>query len=480
MAEYQSIETLIYNMRLSSINPLFKGSWNANINSPALVNSTGTEGDLYQVSATGTTSLNGISSWLKDDYCVFFNGIWNKASTFNEQDLTIQFQQAYDTVYVGSLSDLPSPVSRNITLENNITYVFTRNVDLGTNYLTCGQNTVIMGYSSENCKITSTLNNGESLINSAYSLPIRNIDLSVSGTGAKILNLDATGNSNQALDWKGVNFSGGIIGTIKNYTNFVLESSAVLSCVSGFTFDGTIGTISISICLFGTISSGGTYLILPSTLTVSRRFRVVYSSFVVASGATGINVNSLTSIPTESYILDNINFSGAGTYTTGVLYSDNKSLFKESKGINNTASICGYSMQSNATATTISNTTDYFKILGTTTANSINQKFTHTNNRATYSGALKKPFKISVSLTASAGNNHDISFVIRKVKFSDSSISLGIPATVTTDGTGKRDNITVFWLVELEENDYIEVWCRNASATTSITVSNLDVIITEV
>lgn len=57
MATYQSIETLIYNMRINNVNPLFQGSWNANINSPTLVSNTGIEGYIYQVSATGTTNI---------------------------------------------------------------------------------------------------------------------------------------------------------------------------------------------------------------------------------------------------------------------------------------------------------------------------------------------------------------------------------------------------------------------------------------
>jgi hypothetical protein len=53
------------------------------------------------------------------------------------------------------------------------------------------------------------------------------------------INLDATANANQALDWFGVNFTDcAIIGTIKNYSNFVMTDSAFLNS-QGLTFDGT-------------------------------------------------------------------------------------------------------------------------------------------------------------------------------------------------------------------------------------------------
>lgn len=50
-----------------------KGVWNASTNTPTLVSSTGTDGDIYIVSATGTTTLDGISQWNTGDY-IFFDG----------------------------------------------------------------------------------------------------------------------------------------------------------------------------------------------------------------------------------------------------------------------------------------------------------------------------------------------------------------------------------------------------------------------
>ena len=41
----------------------YKGTWNANTNSPALASGAGTKGDYYVVSVAGPTSLDGISNW---------------------------------------------------------------------------------------------------------------------------------------------------------------------------------------------------------------------------------------------------------------------------------------------------------------------------------------------------------------------------------------------------------------------------------
>ena len=184
-------------------------------------------------------------------------------------------------IFVNSKSDLPTASSGIITLGDSITYFFTAIVDLTGDRLVCGLNTVILGASSENCYIKSTgLSSSTALITSVYSLPIRNISF----TAGKVFNLDGDGTTT-AIDWFGINFVDcTTIGTIKDYTNFVMGDSAFLNS-SGMTFDGSIGTIAFGNCLFDT-STGGTAITLASTLTVSRRFRIIYSSFVTLSGET--------------------------------------------------------------------------------------------------------------------------------------------------------------------------------------------------
>ena len=54
-------------------------------------------------------------------------------------------------VFVASKSDLPTAVSGVITLQDSITYFITTTVDLTGDRLVGGQNTSIIGGSSENC-----------------------------------------------------------------------------------------------------------------------------------------------------------------------------------------------------------------------------------------------------------------------------------------------------------------------------------------
>ena len=56
----------------------YKGTWNANTNSPTLTSSVGAQGDYYVVSVAGTTNLNGITDWQIGDWAVFNGSVWQK------------------------------------------------------------------------------------------------------------------------------------------------------------------------------------------------------------------------------------------------------------------------------------------------------------------------------------------------------------------------------------------------------------------
>jgi hypothetical protein len=56
----------------------YKGTWDANANSPALASGVGTKGDYYVVGTAGTTTLNGISNWGVGDWAAFNGSVWQR------------------------------------------------------------------------------------------------------------------------------------------------------------------------------------------------------------------------------------------------------------------------------------------------------------------------------------------------------------------------------------------------------------------
>jgi len=376
-------------------------------------------------------------------------------------------------IFVNTPGDLPTAVSNVITLLANVTYFFTTTVDLIGDRIVCGLNTVILGASSENCVLKSTgLNSSTALITSVYSLPIRNITF----THGTVLNLDGDGTTT-ALDWYGVNFTDcATVGTIKDYTNVIIESGAFLNSAN-LTLDGTIGTVGFSNSLFDGRTSQTT-LIIPSTANITRRFRIIYSSFITSSGETGINFSTSATISDERYILDTVNFSGGGTYLTGVTETSNKALYSGCVGITNTAVNGQLYMQSNATATVVSATNTFYKVLGTTTASADNSKYTHTNNRLTNDASIRRKYLIHCALSFDSGNNNVCQF-----GFYDSVLgTIRTPSKTksTANGSGRAESVSFSCVVSHIQGDYLEIHCANTTGTNNITVTDMNFIITEI
>lgn len=368
---------------------------------------------------------------------------------------------------INRVEDFPTPVGGVITLADNHTYVVTTTLDLEGLRLVCGQNTTILGGSSENCRLKST---GLTLplISSEWSLPIRNITIEA----AHAIDLDAGANPNQALDWMGVNFTNcAKVGRIANYTNFIMTDSAFLEAAE-MEFDGTIGTVALNASLFNGVPGKSTIKV-PATANIARRLRVVYSSFISLSGETSIDVSASAAIPVEGFILDSCNFSGGGTYLTGVDHFSEKALFFQNRGIINTGSIGQYRMTDNAVATTVSLQNTFYKIAGTTLSGDFVEKFTITSNRATYTGALTGYFKVTVVATASSGNNQLLKFRVGL----NGTPQASSESKVTTSGSGRSENIKTHTIMSLVTGDFIEVFVANSTAASNVTVSDLNVII---
>ena len=418
---------------------------------------------------------------LNDHYQLFINRIQQQMATiggggagsFADLDDILNF------VFVGSTNDLPDPINGVINLKDNYTYFFTTNIDLQGNRLVAGQNTTILGGSSENCRIKSTgISTTTALLSSRYSIPIRSITLEAPWA----LNLDATGVPNQAIDWFGVNFTNcAKVGIISSYNNFIMLDSAFLSS-QDLTFDGTTGTIGFNQCLFsGNFGIGGNRPILKiaDTANITRRFRSSINSFVVPSGFTGISI-ATTSIPNESFILDTCNFSGPGSYLEGdpTDITGLKSLYTNNRGIPNTFVTGQIYMQDNAVATSIASTDTWTKVAGITTDTGEISKFTASDNRLTCGAAIEREYNIqcTISFRCEATNN---------VKFGVYDGKLGGVRTASqikhSSSTGELHHVTLVDLVsEFAFGNYIEIYCKNLDSTTPITVEYMNLLIYQI
>lgn len=158
----------------------------------------------------------------------------------------------------------------------------------------------------------------------------------------------------------------------------------------------------------------------------------------------------------------------------GVQSSDNKCLSIQCSSIANSANISGYYMQGNATSTTIGNTATFYKVAGNTTSQAYRQKFTHSGtNRETCNGAITRYYRLTATITCEAGSNQVIYFRFAK----GGTTTASSEGRTTTNGSGRSENVCIQDIVQLATNEYIEVFTRNSTNNTAVTVVDINVII---
>jgi hypothetical protein len=421
---------------------------------------------------------------LNEHYQLFINRIQQQMATIGGGGET-QFKFLDDVVnfiFVGSKNDLPTAVNGIINLKDNYTYFFTTTVDLQGDRLVAGDNTTILGGSSENCRIKSTgIATDVALLSSVYSLPIRSITLEAPWA----INLVASIPSVHALDWFGVNFTNcARVGIISSYNNFILLDGAFLNS-QDLTFDGTTGTVGFNQCLFsGNFGLGGTKSILnfPSTFICTRRIRTTVCSFVVPSGYTGITVqDGVVFSQPESFILQTCNFSGPGTKLGISTHTDVDGLdsfYDGNRGIQNSFVVGQLYMKDNVGLTTFVASNTWTKIVGvTTTLGVTNSKFTATDNRLTCKSVIDRKYSIQATISFEQGANPI------NVKFgfyiSDGTSGIKSSSTFNHLATGDINHVSINDIVELNSGDYVELHAMNTDNDEALRVIDVNFIISQ-
>lgn len=93
----------------------YQGVWDADANSPALSDGSGSQGQFYIVSVAGTTSLDGEASWDVGDWAIFDTGVWERVPAFQTDPtnlpLTALADQADDTILGNNSGGVGPPLA---------------------------------------------------------------------------------------------------------------------------------------------------------------------------------------------------------------------------------------------------------------------------------------------------------------------------------------------------------------------------------
>jgi hypothetical protein len=391
---------------------------------------------------------------------------------------------AETTQTISSLADLPAAVGGVITLVADHAYHITGHIDLLGARIEAAGITAITGTSSETASFTSTgLANSIPLLTSRYTMPIRDITFKDVHTG---IYFDDNGGANAplALDWRGVNFDNvPNIGTIGTVDNFIFETGSFLDS-QNLIFSGTAGTIGVVNSLLRGNGTAGDIIKIAATAVVTRRFRMIYSSVIATGSTQGINVVTGSTIPSEGFILDTVNFAGGGTYLAGITTKDERALFTNLVGVLNTTALGQLYMKNNATATDVIVANTLYRVAGTTeTATSVNQKFSHivANNALRYTGAITRTFHAVATFAISGPTNNVIGVALAKKPAADAhnattQIILESEVMLTAEGT-RPDAGTVQAILEMATSDELYLVAQNTSGNGDITVKFMNMVV---
>ena len=123
----------------------YKGTWNANTNSPALASGVGTKGNYYVVSVAGNTTIDGISSGGIGDWIVFNGSVWQKVEGGSaELALNAQTGTSYQLALTdaGKLVTLTNAAGITLTVPTNAVAAFAIGTQIDIAQLGAGQVTV--------------------------------------------------------------------------------------------------------------------------------------------------------------------------------------------------------------------------------------------------------------------------------------------------------------------------------------------------
>lgn len=135
-------------------------------------------------------------------------------------------------------------------------------------------------------------------------------------------------------------------------------------------------------------------------------------------------------------------------------------------------------MQNNATATVVSASNTFYKVLGTTTASVDNSKYSHSNNRLTNNANISRKYLIQCVLSFTSGNSHVCEFGFYDSKLG--AIRTPSRTKATSNAGGRAENVSFACVVSHSNGYYLEIYCANNTSAQNITVTDMNFVITEI
>lgn len=313
----------------------YQGTWDANINSPAILSGVGTKGYYYVVSVAGSTNIDGITDWKLGDWIIFNGTVWEKVDN-TDAVVSVNGYTGIVTLAYADLGVVPATLG-GTGIANNVASTLTISGNYATTFTVSGAR----NYTFQNNNYT-----------------IAGTNISNTFSAAQIVSVNGAA-STPALSLTGTWFSGGTSTTTK--PQLFVESSAV-TVSTGWSTNGTALGINSAAAFTG--------LLVDAQVNGTRYFAVNYQGRAAfqgnAIGSYGISTNSITF---------NTLVANSSTSTIEASATSAKWQYKSYTGANNGGTwefAGGSDMTSTSTGSTFSTVLFNHGIASTTNANGAN------------------------------------------------------------------------------------------------------------
>jgi hypothetical protein len=376
-------------------------------------------------------------------------------------------------VHVYSNSDLPAPSGGVITLDSTKMYVFSGIINISPNYINLnGAN--LRGIDPSRDGVMSSVSGGI-LRSTGVSVFLENFAVIPLSASTKAYDFtDATGThycnifSGCSVVEVGTPSLG--VGQISGFNATTIKDN-YWNCKDGIKITGTVGKFCLAYTFITNLSAGAGVEFLAG-LTINDID--LSNNYFIYSGQTGVKLNLGATID-RGRMTTNM-FRGVTTKTSGFDSYTPAWEMRQNTGIPNTRAFGSLFMTNNATSTSLTSVSTFYKIAGTTTGGTL-QRFTTSNNRLTYKGLESITGKILVIVGAvSSSSSGDYSIAIAKngTVISNSTGSMAVAVN------NQSFQIIISSEVDLVTNDYLEVFIRtNNNNASSIKVDELQFKITD-
>lgn len=383
----------------------------------------------------------------------------------NAQQATGSVSLAVKQVGVNDASHLPLPSGGIITLADDIRYLIGNDIDLGTDRIVMGSDTVFEGIDENIVTVTYT---GTGVMFSGVDVTFRLkkfCAICTSGTFIDASDVSSPTSSFVILDNVDI-ASANILGTIDSVRVFAMFRCAFGSIVTGgFLFVGALED-AISHFVLANISNG---IFLDFASATFDSVDIDSSNIVVSSGATAIS-GLASSANINSGGLGKVRFcrfSGVGAILSGLTVNDGLWNFTGNDDIADTMPDGLLSMTDNSTETMISSVAVGVLAGGIWDNLGTSQFIGTSGGRLTYTGGRPVRLLVTASITAtvSSGTNLEIHFHL----YLNGSI-IETSKTEASIDAGDVKNQDVEYQITFQPGDFLELFVENNTNTTNVTL----------